>query len=371
MFYTEGLKIMQPFHSDPYRFQRLALLATEDSLPINKIRIALQSLSEVEQQQLYALIIKQGLQFFWLESLHELPDLPFVSVWRKTLKEQCFKDTTRYLAQKKAIFEVDRLFTEENIPYAIFKGAHIREVIYRNPAFRSSADIDLLVSPNDKIRAIHALCSNGYNLIANLANVSNEVSLIKDNVHLDLHWHIMRPGRTRVNLTDHFLQSRQKCDFFWALDNEMTLLVLLTHPVFTEYSTGPHSSIVKLADLRRWITKEEINWQRLLYLLEGSGMKTAAWITATLLADLTEYRLPASIFKALRPKKLKRFLLQQWLDLNLSLRFTNYPNFPKYIFTLLAHDSLNDILRFIRIFRAIKRKDAATMEQLVRASRCK
>jgi hypothetical protein len=42
---------MPPFRSDPYRFQRLALLATDEPLPLNKIRIALQNLSETEQQQ--------------------------------------------------------------------------------------------------------------------------------------------------------------------------------------------------------------------------------------------------------------------------------------------------------------------------------
>jgi hypothetical protein len=359
---------MQPFRSDPYRFQRLALLATEDSLQISKIRIALQSLSETEQQQLLVLIIEQGLQFFWLESLHELSDLPFISVWRKTLKEQCFKDTTRYLAQKKAILELDRLFTIEKIPYAVIKGAHAREVMYPIPAYRPSVDIDILVSPAEKLKAVHSLCTNGYTLFADRANISHEVSLAKDNVHLDLHWHIMRPGRTRVNLTELLLESRKRCSFFWALDNEMTLLVMLTHPVFTEYSTGPQSAIVKLLDLRKWILGHELEWKRLLHLLEDAGLKTAAWITSTLLADLTGCQLPAFVREAITPSNPKRFLLQHWLDRNLSSKFADHPIFPKYIFTLLAHDSVSDIFHFIRVFQAEQQKQDETFKKLEQVS---
>jgi hypothetical protein len=370
-FYTEGLKKMLPFGSDPYRFQRLALLATRDSLPISQIRIALQSLSETEQQQLLVLIIEQGLQFFWLESLHELSDLPFISAWRKVLKEQCFKDTTRYLAQKKAILELDRLFTIEKIPYAVIKGAHVREVVYPIPACRPSVDIDILVSPAVKLKAVNSLCAKGYTLFANWANVSHEVTLIKDNVHLDLHWHIMRPGRTRANLTELFLQSRQRCGFFWALDNDMTLLVMLTHPVFTEYSTGPQSSIVKLLDLRKWIIKKEIAWEKLLHILDDAGLKTATWITSTILADLTGCLLPSFVRDAISPSDLKRFFLKLWLDQNLSSRLADYPIFPKYVFTLLAHDSVSDIFNFIRLFRAKKQKQDETLDKLQQASQCK
>lgn len=348
----------------------IALLPTANSLPISELRAALLRLSEVELRQLLTLILKHGLQSFWLEALSSLlPELPFSSKWREQLKEQCFRCTTRYLAQKKTLIELDRLFGKNHFSYAVFKGAHLREVIYDNPSFRSSVDIDLLISPTEKFRAIRTLCANGYTLHADLATVSHEVTLIKDNVHLDLHWHIMRPGRTRIDLTDLFLQSRQRYGFFWALDPNLTLLVLLTHPVFTEYSTGPQSSIVKLADLRRWITKHEIDWQRLLHLLEDSGQKTAAWITATHLANLTGYRLPAYIYEAIKPQNPKLFLLQQWLTLDLSSKFAAYPILPKYIFTLLAHDNFNDMLRFIRRFRAERRNDAVALQQLQQASR--
>ncbi|MDK9708668.1 MAG: nucleotidyltransferase family protein [Desulforhopalus sp.] len=355
---------------DCYKLQRLALLPTADSPPIEELHSALQKLSEDGQQQLLSLIQHQGLQFFWLEALRSLPGLPFTSAWRERLKEQCFSTTARYLAQKKSLIELDDLFFQAGIPYATFKGAHTREILYGNPVFRPSADIDILVAPGERFKAIQNLCAIGYTLQANIANVSNEVTLVKGNVHLDLHWHIMRPGRPRIDMTNLFLQSRKRCDFFWALDNDTTLLVLLTHPVFTEYSMGPGSSLVKLADLGRWIAKEEIDWYRLQHLLEKSGMKTASWITATLLANLSPWCLPSSVYKAITPQQPKKSILEAWVKLNLSAKLIHYPGISKYVFTLLAHDRLQDIMRFIRIYLADRRNSKSQMEQLIRASSC-
>jgi hypothetical protein len=342
--------------SDQYAFQRFALLATAYPLPISAIRHTLEKLSEADQRKLLTLILEQGLQFFWLEALREMPDLPFADAGAAQLKKRCFTCSTRYLAQKQAIIQLDSLFAEENITYAVFKGAHVREVVYRNPAFRPSVDVDILIADADKYRVIRLLCASGYSLNADRENISHEVSLTRDNVTIDLHWHIMRPGRTRMELTDLLLHSRARCGYFWGLGNTATLLVLLVHPVFTKYSTAPQSSIVRLADLKRWITHQPIEWQELLHVLEEAGVKTAAWITATLLADLTGCAIPAFVDNAISPPQPKRFLLERWLSLNLSSKFADYPIFSKYIFTLLAHDKVTDILKFIRILRDEKQR---------------
>jgi len=361
---------MSRHRKDPYRLHRIALLATDETLPDEAIRHVFKDLSPEDLHDLVTFILSQGLACFWLEALRVMPDLPFSRTDRETIRTHCFRYTTRYLAQKKTLLETDRIFEGAGITYTVFKGALTREVIYTNPAFRHSADIDILISPADKFRVITLLCDTGYALNANRANVSNEVTLSKDNVHLDLHWHIMRPGRPRADLTELYLQSRLWRDFFWGLDNETALLVLLTHPVFTEYSTGPGSSVLKLADLGRWIARQEIDWQRVLHLLEISGMKTAAWITATLLANLTRWHLPSEVYHALRPGRFKQLILLKWLALNLSAQLINLPFIPKYTFTLLAHDSFQDIVRFIRIYLHEKRQSDALLQQLLSASTC-
>lgn len=346
------------------KLERLALLPTGKSLPDSEFRSKIEKIPDKEHQQFLAMIIRQGLQFFWLDILGNFPDLSFSSNSRSELKDACLKCTVGYMLQKKILIEVDRLFENDQIPYAVFKGAHIREVVYENPAFRPSDDIDILISPGEKFRAIRCLCTNGYTLQPKRANLTHEVTLVKNNVFLDLHWHIMRPGRTRIELTELFLQSRMRHDFFWSPDNDLSLLIMLVHPVFTKYSTGPQYSMVRLVDLQRWILKKEIDWQRLLQLLQDAGLKTAAWITATLLDDLTECCLPGFFCENLQPKNPKRVLLGYWLNMNLSMKLANYPVFSKYIFTLMAHDNVIDIITFIRRYRQERLNEAETLRNL-------
>jgi hypothetical protein len=365
------LRILLNHYDDFFQFQRIALFPTVEPLPVHELHIALKSFSVFDQKALLDMISKQGLQFFWLEALKSIPSLPFAAAGLSTLKERCYRCAALYLAQKRAILEVDNLFQASHLPYAVFKGAHIREVVYDNPVFRTAVDIDLLVHPEDKEKAVGVLCANGFTLHPRRTNITHEVSLSKDNIALDLHWHIMRPGRTRIELTSVLLQSRVRCGYFWALDNELTLLVLLTHSVFTKYSTGPQSSLVRLVDLRQWISKQKIDWPWLLCLLEEAGLKTAAWITATLLADLTGCCLPAWVYNAISPQQPKRFILEKWLRLNLSSALENYPFVPKYIFTLLAHERFSDVFRFVRTFRLNRLREDELLENLQQAAQRK
>jgi len=172
---------MQKHRPDHYKIQRLALLPTIDTSSTNVVYEELANLSELNLQEFFTFIIDQGLHFFWLDFLRTSPTPSFLCSAQQRLKQQCFKDTTRYLAQKKSILDLDILFASTTIPYVVIKGAHIREEIYQNPACRPSVDIDILVSPTDKTRAIHILAANGFTLTLDPANVNHEVSLTRQN----------------------------------------------------------------------------------------------------------------------------------------------------------------------------------------------
>lgn len=340
--------------SDPYQLQRVALLAADKNSAPGDLRAALAGLTPEREEQLLELIIDQGLHFFWLEAIKTLGELSFYSMSRGRLKESCFMSTTRYLSQKKLLMEIDTLLNKVGCVYAVFKGAQVRETVYLNPVYRPSIDIDLLISPDDKKTVLQTLVAAGFTMYPDPANVSHEVSLIKDGVFVDLHWDIMRPGRTRINMVQEFLLGRQRNEFFWGLDNEAALFMMLVHPVFTKYSTAPQSALVRLIDICNWLENRKITWSRLVDLVTRSGMKTASWITLTVLHHLTGQRFPEMFIKAVIPGRLKQQMLRYWLQQNLSARFVNYPLFTKYIFTILAHDSTVDAFSFLR--RAAKAK---------------
>lgn len=352
---------------DSYQLQRLALSPSQNGFSIDRFSSTLTSLSFDNQTQLLELILNQGVQFFWLEVLRLIPHHSFSERVFSAVKTSCIKSTTRYLAQRKILMEIDILLGEVGIEYVVFKGAHVREAVYDNPIYRPSIDIDLLVSPAKKNDVLQTLCSHGFQMHPDPANISHEVSVRKDGVSVDLHWDIMRPGRMRIGLVEHFLRNRQRNDYFWGLDNETALFVMLVHPVFTKYSTAPQSAIVRLVDICKWLEVKEINWEKLQKLLNRAGMQTAAWITGTVLSILTSQQLPQQFLREVTPKNPKKTLLRFWLNQNLSAKFVDYPLLPKYLFTLLAHDKIADVLRFsIKLFKENKSRQTA-MDELEKA----
>lgn len=57
---------------------------------------------------------------------------------------------------------VARWFSKNDIPWTLVKGLGLARQLYSDPALRPSADIDLLVSPEDFRRAIQVLEANGF-----------------------------------------------------------------------------------------------------------------------------------------------------------------------------------------------------------------
>jgi hypothetical protein len=158
---------------------------------------------------------------------------------------------------------------------------------------------------------------------------------------------MMRPGRTRIDLTDEFLATRKEFSGQWGLSHEATLFIMLVHPVFTKYGTAPQASLVRLVDLVRWIREFQIDWERVLDWLKRGGVQTAAWITAEWLEILTGITLPESFVHSIKPSAVRSFYLRKWIKHNLSSRLLACPVLIQAGFTLPAHDSLADARRAI------------------------
>ena len=187
---------------------------------------------------------------------------------RKTIKTLCPGDQSRklheesrriafiYLQQKAAIQTISYTLEKNSIPYAVFKGAHTRELAYPNPATRPSVDIDILIEEKGKKQVIQLLMTQGYLLHTKTKNLTHEASLIKGSASIDLHWHILRPGRIPKALTSELLGDRTKYASHWSFSNEHNLFILLIHPVFAKYSTTTQCGLIRMLDLptrlQRW-----------------------------------------------------------------------------------------------------------------------
>lgn len=309
---------------------------------------SLQELNLNDQERLADCIVTNNLGPLWNELLrHTKKSVQFSDGFLNRIKPSTRHAALNYLAQQQTLFKAAAIFDNEGIPFAVYKGAHIREILYDKPAIRPSADIDILISPFDKERAIRSLTQSGFSMHSLAQNISHEITMSAESASIDLHWQILQPGRLRKNMTSDFLAARQKVSYFWGLSNEATLFIMLVHPVFAKYSTGPVASLIQMVDLVRWTQTEKIDWNLLSVWLHECGVQTAAWVTTDYLQFLTEKTLPESFIKTIQPSRLKAAYLRKWIRLNLSNRFFNQRIIIHAGFTLPVHDTIKDAFRAI------------------------
>ena len=267
-----------------------------------------------------------------------------------------------YLAQQVALQNLDRLFEAEGIGYAVMKGVQVRERVYSTPSARTCGDIDVLVSEEVKLTAARLLTELGYSVYISAENISHEVTFSKPPVDFDLHWNILRPGRTRVNVTRQLLERRQRVNGFWGLSESDTLFLMLTHPAFAKYVCSPNMGLSRVADFLLWIRQQQVDWSAVRFVLEQTGLNSAAWIMLSwvrILAPADEQNQIDAWRYTIRPGRMRARYLQAWLDHDLPTRWLNYPKRIQLGMTLFLHDRPADILHALRGWRRARRSASA------------
>ncbi|MDR3088515.1 MAG: nucleotidyltransferase family protein [Desulfobulbaceae bacterium] len=344
-----------PISSHIYARERLALApVVRADWPGQDFIVDLDKADRDEQQEFSAYIISQGMTGHWLSHATgqaAWDDSHFFTLLRQ--RQQL--EVMRYLAQRRALDIIERRFTAHDIPYAVMKGAHTRELLYANPAIRPSVDIDVLIAPEHRFKAVETLAAAGFTLRINPATISHEVSLNDTLAGIDLHWDILRPGRALRNLACEMLERRARLRDFFALRAEDELFLLLFHPVFTKYLTTPHARLANIADLFRWGKTMPINWTELCRLCARHHFTTAAWLVTSHMKVLTDSQDFDDFIAVMRPKAVKAAWLGYWLRENYSSRFLDRPWLIQAFFTLPAHDRWRDALRFLGVWQGGQR----------------
>ena len=305
------------------------------------------------------LVLAQDLGALWhhhLQSNGLLDSLPHDMI--DALRQARMSAAVWYLAQRAALDRLDRLFETEGIPYLVMKGAHVRECVYPDPALRPSSDIDILIAPADRRRAARVLLDAGYAAHAEPANISHEATFSHGSVDIDLHWSILRPGRTRVDLTAELLARRQRIKGQWGLSDPDTLFLMLTHPAFAKYVCSPNMGLGRVADFLLWVQERAVDWPAVLQLLERAGLKTAAWTMLSwlrMLAPPEAHAILDAWIDSVRPGRLRVFYLRQWLTHALPSRWLNRPFLIQVGFTLPLHDRPRDVLHALRGLRQARK----------------
>ncbi len=348
--------------NDPFHLHRLALRPLLHTLDRQQTTALFSELELLDPTDFIIFVHQQGLAQMWLPFLqaHALP-----SNWQTTigdLKQDALTTAASQLMQRKASADTHQAFRDAGIDYLVFKGANLRDTIYDDPTHRPVCDIDILVREESKFDAIKALQQAGFSSHHLAENISHETSMLRQGVWLDLHWHLLRPGRTRIDLNDYLFSQRRAFGKLQGLSNEASLLVMLIHPAISKYVNGTASSLRHLVDIHRLAQQDDIDWERLVAMLEAAGTKTAAWASLAWLNMLSDAPMYADLAGQLRPSGLKARWLGYWMGKGLNRKFAERRVVLRVGFSLMLQDNLKDVVHAVRTLKEEKDKTAATMQ---------
>jgi hypothetical protein len=310
---------------------------------------------------LESLILKQQLGPTWHARTHAKP-----------FAESRSHAAMLYMRQAAAQREIDQTFARHGIRYALFKGAATRDLIYDDPSVRICYDIDVLVAPDQRTDAARALVDAGYRLRVDPAVASHEVALQRDLVSIDLHWELLRPGRTPASLTTELLSRRRQHDGRWILSEADALFVLLVHPAFAKHLSTSQMGLHRVADVAQWLQKHHVDWAALRQALESSGLKTAAWTMLSLVRMLSSPEFARSLddpLRSLRPAPARAAYLNTWLSLDMSARLSNLHAARLIGLSVFLHDQPSGAWRALRGWqqsREARSRDAAVFDALTK-----
>lgn len=220
---------------------------------------------------------------------------------------------------------------------------------------------------------------------------------------IDLHWNLLRPGRSRINLPHLALKTRQKQkNGIYVPGNLATTVIQLIHPAITEYTTA---RLIRVVDLVRWLrhctrpatttipaidetssfpstssaettaplqavsqthttppseTTPAVELTPLVTLLTRAGLKTAAWAMLYWTRQWTRQPTVQPLFEQLTPGPLLRNYLKLWLQprpfeipfsdgiqLDPTTIYKNHPLIAKAGYSLMLNDTWTQRIRSV------------------------
>lgn len=256
-----------------------------------------------------------------------------------------------YLAQMHWLAVVVASLERHNIPYVVFKGASVRESVYELPSTRVAFDIDLLIHSESLPAVAVQLTQCGLGEQAASQDSAHERTFSNGQVDIDLHWDILRPGRTRRPIVDSILAAGIQGKKFRYPSDADTVFLMLVHPAFTKYVCSPHMGLNRVLDFILFTNDRQIDWKAVEKRLAESGVKAAGWCTLYWfqLVAPKSLAVPASFMDAISPGRFRRAYLAFWIKQDLPGRLLGRCDWLiRGAFTLLLHDRADDVWRVLR-----------------------
>ena len=343
--------------NDPFIMHRLALAPFLDSDQPVEIPKLLNEAEKEGTNDFLQFLIFNGLAPLWHEALIKSGQINKINPeFAEKLRQVRLISEANYLNQKNTLIQIHNILTTAGIQYAVFKGAQVRELIYEKPGLRPCADIDILIPRQDRDKAIKTLINAGMRFLPNEEVFSHECTLMDKTTSIDLHWNIMRTGRTRIDLTEVLLKNPVNSNGINYLNNEASLFVLLVHPAFNKYISSKDALLIRLVDLYKFLNLIQFKWDIIIDLINKGSVNTATWSTLYWLSFFNRKALPHRALQIRKPSFCKRKYIEFWVNNNLPTKLYEHRLIMRFGLGIFLHDNIKDGLRAILILISRERK---------------
>jgi hypothetical protein len=276
------------------------------------------------------------------------------ALWYRTIKEASLVDrlsaelTRRLdslfaqavgasLIQQRALGVIREALEQAGVEWLVFKGMALGRTVYADPVLRPAQDIDVLVRRQARSVACDGLQRAGFELQPALSTATHEISLRGHGVTVDLHWRTLRPGRTRVSLSDLALDTRRRlADGVYVPGAVASTVIQLVHPAVTEYVTG---RLIRVVDLHRWLAAHPDTLAEAGRILERAGLKTAAWAMLFWATQWMREEVGGRERRRLAPSWLTRRYLTRWIREDPANVRQAHPLLARVGFSLMLNDT--------------------------------
>jgi hypothetical protein len=287
-----------------------------------------------------------GLGPLCFENYATLPPQQQHGGFASALRETSIKSIVQEHEQQAAIETIHSTLRDAGIPHVFFKGAASRYRLYEKPHLRPAADIDILVAREHTTEAARALISAGMHPSVSDTNATHERILRLNKVEVDLHWHLLRPGRIRDGIEKDILEGKVLASNGLPVPDPLSsLFIQLVHPTYTKYVSSPWAKDIRIVDFLRLLQQYDIAWPELAEWLARYNARTAAWCTLTWFLAVTDAPVPDHFLRSVAPSPARQWYLKQWILGGLVPRYYKKKNLMRIAFTLFAQDSYKDMAR--------------------------
>lgn len=241
------------------------------------------------------------------------------------LKAHYMSISRRNMLMSAELLRIMKLLEANNIEALAFKGPALAQMAYGNITMRQFGDLDVLIKKEDIYRVDRLLQPEGYERLLVLTPVqekiwiryAHDLGLVhrEKGTHFEMHWSLMDEDYPMQLDLDSYREEKQMVEIngreIPAFSTENLLVYLSIHG-----SKHLWERIEWIKNIDLLIRREEINWEKVIKLSEGTGFERMIYLGLSLGSELFGSPLPADIRTRIRRTPqidtLSRFILESW-----------------------------------------------------------